>query len=84
MHIDLAQTAEIITIIVFLAGTTKYLIVAPIQAALETLEKAVQELKTMLSNVDREQKIIVERLVIAEQVAKSAHKRIDTLESQHG
>lgn len=81
MHIDIGQTAQIITIIAFLAGVIKYLIVTPLQNALATLEKAVCELKLMLVNVDREQKIIIERLVVAEQVAKSAHKRIDTLES---
>lgn len=83
MHIDIGQTAQVITIIAFLAGVVKYLIVTPLQSALETLEKAVCELKAMLSTVDREQKIIVERLVVAEQIAKAAHKRIDTLENQH-
>lgn len=86
MHIDIGQTVQIITIISFLAGTVNYLIVGPIQGALQTLEKAIGELKLMLTTLEKEQKLILERLIITEQSAKSAHKRLDIIDSinDHG
>lgn len=77
----LNTTAQALFIISFLTGLVKYLIVEPLKSSLMTMEKATSELKSMLATLEKEQKIIAERLIITEQATKSAHKRLDTMET---
>ncbi|MBP2635065.1 MAG: hypothetical protein H6Q72_972 [Firmicutes bacterium] len=80
----LANIVACITIIAFaagvIAGITKYVVVNPLQTAISTLNKTVEELKNMLDRMEQDQRDIDKRLVAVEESSKSAHKRIDGLE----
>ena len=80
LELNLNNTVQIIAIIAFAAGVVKYMVVIPLQGAIITLERAVEELKTVLCRMDQDQKGIDKRLVAVEESAKSAHKRLDGLE----
>ena len=79
MGITLSETVQIITIIAFLTGVIKYLIVNPLQSALAALKEAVDKLEDVLERLQFEQKGIDRRLVVVEESAKAAHKRLDDL-----
>lgn len=80
MELNLNNTVQIIAVIGFAAGIVKLLIVKPLQGAIETLQKAIDKMETMLNNLSEEQKSIDKRLVAVEESTKSAHKRIDGME----
>lgn len=80
MELNLSNTVQLITVISFTSLFVKYLIVNPLQSAIDALKEAVAEIKAILCRMDNEQKGIDKRLVAVEESAKSAHKRIDGLE----
>jgi len=80
VELNLNNTVQIIAVIGFAAGIVKLLIVKPLQGAIETLQKAIDKMETMLNNLSEEQKSIDKRLVAVEESTKSAHKRIDGME----
>jgi len=80
VELNLNNTVQIITVIGFAAVIVKLLIVKPLQGAIETLQKAIDKMETMLNNLSEEQKNIDKRLVAVEESTKSAHKRIDGME----
>ena len=80
MELNLNNTVQIITVIGFAAVIVKLMIVKPLQGAIETLQKAIDKMETMLNNLSEEQKNIDKRLVAVEESTKSAHKRIDGME----
>ncbi len=79
LELNLNNTVQIITIISFAAVLVKYLIVAPLQTAINALKEAITEMKNMISCLSDEQKCIDKRLVAVEESTKSAHKRIDEM-----
>ncbi|TCL35662.1 hypothetical protein EV210_111128 [Anaerospora hongkongensis] len=82
MELTLSNTVQIISVIGFLALLVKQLIINPLQAAISSLNKAVEELKGVLTRIEREQNHIDRRLVVVEESAKSAHKRLDGMEGR--
>jgi len=80
--LNLSNTVQIITIITFTAGLVKYIIVNPLQVAIDALKDTIVELKMTLTQIDCEQKGIDKRLVAVEESSKVAHKRIDALEAK--
>ncbi|MBP2638685.1 MAG: hypothetical protein H6Q72_4592 [Firmicutes bacterium] len=80
MELNLNITVQLITVIGFASVIVKLLIVKPLQGAIETLQRAIDKMETMLNNLSEEQKGIDKRLVAVEESTKSAHKRIDGME----
>ena len=80
MELNLNNTVQLITVIGFASVIVKLLIVKPLQGAIETLQKSIEKMETMLNNLSEEQKSIDKRLVAVEESSKSAHKRIDGME----
>ncbi len=80
MELNLSNTVQVTAIITFSSGLIKYLIVNPLQAAIDTLKKSIDELKDAVTRIDCDQRGIDKRLVAVEESEKSAHKRIDGLE----
>lgn len=82
MELNLSNTIQIITIVTFTAGLVKLLIVQPLQVSINSLQKAIEKMETVLSNLAEEQKCIDKRLVAVEEATKSAHKRLDGMEGR--
>lgn len=82
MEITLTNAVQLITVVGFVSLLVKQLIINPLQTAIVTLNKAVDDLKTVLARIEREQNSIDRRLVVVEESAKSAHKRIDGVEGR--
>jgi len=80
VELNLNNTVQLITVIGFASVIVKLLIVKPLQGAIETLQKSIEKMETMLNNLSEEQKSIDKRLVAVEESSKSAHKRIDGME----
>ncbi|WP_425061381.1 hypothetical protein [Sporomusa carbonis] len=80
LELNLSNTVQIITIISFSAALVKYLIVNPLQAAINSLKEAVAKIETILFRLEQDQKNIDKRLVAVEESTKSAHKRLDGIE----
>lgn len=76
----LNNTVQFITIVIFMSGVVKLLIVNPLQTAITALKEAITKMDSLLTRLDYEQKCIDKRLVAVEESAKSAHKRLDGLE----
>lgn len=55
-----------------------------IAVKLENINNGVSEIKSDLRNMKEDAKELRERLVVAEQSAKQAHKRLDSLIKQSG
>ena len=81
MELNLNNTVQIIAIISFTSTLVKYLIVNPLQTAITTLNDAIKEIKKIHARLEEEQRNIDKRLVAVEESTKSAHKRIDGMES---
>lgn len=77
---SLAFIIEGIAIITFIAGVIKYLIVSPLQQAINALEKTIAKLESTLESLTKEQNDMGRRLVVVEESAKAAHKRLDGIE----
>ena len=82
MEITLTNAVQLITVVGFVSLLVKQLIINPLQTAIVALNKAVEEFKTVLTRIEREQNSIDRRLVVVEESAKSAHKRIDGMEGR--
>lgn len=82
MELNLSNTVQLITVVGFAAVLVKQLIINPLQTAIASLNKAVEDLKSVLTRIEREQNSIDRRLVVVEESAKSAHKRIDGMEGR--
>lgn len=82
MELTLSNTVQIISVIGFLALLVKQLIITPLQTTISSLNRAVEELKGVLTRIEREQNSIDRRLVVVEESAKSAHKRLDGMEGR--
>lgn len=82
MELNLNNTVQIITIVGFAAAVVKYLIVTPLQMSIGQLQRAIEKMEAVLSDLAEEQKSIDKRLVAVEESAKSAHKRIDGMEGR--
>lgn len=82
MELNLSNTVQIITIVGFTAAVVKLLIVQPLQTSINQLQKAIEKMETVLSNLTEEQKSIDKRLVAVEESTKSAHKRLDGMEGR--
>lgn len=80
MELNLSNTVEILGIIGFTAGVLKYIVIDPIQQAMNTLKEALEEVKGMLKELGEDQRNIDKRLVAVEESAKQAHKRLDGME----
>ncbi len=82
MEITLTNAVQLITVVGFVSLLVKQLIINPLQTAIVTLNKAVDDLKTVLTRIEREQNSIDRRLVVVEESTKSAHKRLDGMEGR--
>lgn len=82
MEINLNNAVQIITIVGFASLVVKLIIIGPLQSAIGTLQKAVEKMESLLNRLSDEQKNIDKRLVAVEQSAKSAHHRLDGLETR--
>ncbi len=82
MELNLGDTVQIIVVVGFGTTIIKQLIIKPLQTAITALNKAVDDLKNMLTRIEREQNSIDRRLVVVEESAKSAHKRLDGMEGR--
>lgn len=76
---DLTGILQIIGIISFFAGTIKFIIVDPIQSALKAMNEALKKLEDLIGGIDKEQKILDRRLLLAEESLKALHKRLDAV-----
>ena len=82
LEITLTNAVQLITVVGFVSLLVKQLIINPLQTAIVTLNKAVDDLKTVLTRIEREQNSIDRRLVVVEESTKSAHKRLDGMEGR--
>lgn len=73
----LSLIIEVLAIISFISAVVKYVIINPIQNALQTMNESLIELKHLIKMIDKEQKDIDRRLIVVEEAVKSAHKRLD-------
>ena len=73
----LSLIIEVLAIISFISAVVKYVIINPIQNALQTMNESLIELKYLIKMIDKEQKDIDRRLIVVEEAVKSAHKRLD-------
>ena len=81
MALNLNNIVQFIAILSFTAGVLKYLIVNPLQKAIEDLKEAIFKMDSTLFRLEQEQKYIDKRLIIVEESTKSAHRRIDGIEA---
>lgn len=58
MEITLTNAVQLITVVGFVSLLVKQLIINPLQTAIVTLNKAVDDLKTVLTRIEREQNSI--------------------------
>ncbi|MBU2701191.1 Sec-independent protein translocase protein TatA [Sporomusaceae bacterium BoRhaA] len=78
---NIVATIAIITFVAgVVAGITKYIVVNPLQTAINALNDSVKEFKKMLDSMKLDQQGIDKRLIVVEQSSKSAHHRLDKLE----
>jgi len=82
VEINLSNTVQIITIVGFAAVVVKLLVVHPLQISISQLQRAIEKMEDVLSNLADEQKCIDKRLVAVEESTKSAHKRLDGMEGR--
>lgn len=80
LELNLSNTVQIISIVGFASVSVKYLIVNPLQTAIDSLQKAIVKMETLLERLEQDQKSMDKRLVVCEESTKSAHKRLDSLE----
>ena len=81
-QLDIGIIGQTLVVISFAAGTIKYLIVNPLQAALMTLKESIDKLEMMLERLEADHKNLDRRVTVVEESAKAAHKRIDCLEAK--
>lgn len=82
MVFTLENIATYIAIVMFAVGTVKALIVSPLQKEIDSLRVAIDKLSASIELIDNKVTDIKERVVVVEESAKQAHKRIDTLEDR--
>ena len=80
---NLAFLLEVIAALSFIGAITKYLIVTPLQQSIDTLKEAIIKLDMMLTTLNKEHNDVSRRLVVVEESAKAAHKRLDGFEHKH-
>lgn len=80
MLIDLEIAGQLIIVAGFICGCFKYIVINPLQHAIEALGNGVECLNRNLERLQDQQHDLEKRVVALEQSVKSAHHRIDTLE----
>lgn len=83
MNITLENVAVYIGIITFAAGLLKVLVITPLKDAIGRLESAIEKLSSLVAKQDARIDDHQERIAVVERDVRSAHKRIDHLESAH-
>lgn len=86
---ELNEIVSYTVIISFAAAVVQYIVIRPLQASIASLGEAVSSLRTLLQDIEcrlnTETRNLDTRIVCVEESAKSAHKRIDTIEGElHG
>ena len=77
MEITLDKAVNLAIIITMSAGAVKYIVIDPLQNAINNLRASIVELKDILSGIQKEQVSLRERIIIIEQHCKSCQEDID-------
>lgn len=80
MQINLEVAGQLIVIAVFVCGCFKYIVISPLQGAIEGLGKGVESLNKNLEKLQEQQHAIDKRLGVAEEQIKVANHRLSDLE----
>ena len=80
LNLSLDAIVKIITIISFGAAVVNYVVIRPLQNSIGTLKEALNKLDSLLNEVQKKEIVLEERVAHVEESAKSAHKRIDSIE----
>lgn len=81
MNITLENVMVYIGIITFAITLLKALVINPLKEAIARLESSITKLSAQIEHIDARVDSQSERLTAVERDVKSAHKRIDHLES---
>ena len=83
---ELNDIVSYTVIISFAAAIIQYIIIRPLQQSIASLGEAVTKLEQLLNDINcrlnSETRNLDTRIVCVEESTKSAHKRIDALESE--
>lgn len=82
MEINLETLVQLTTIVIFISACFKYIVINPLQTAIETLGKAITSLNNNLEKLQDQQHNLEIRVVALERDTKSAHHRINTIEEE--
>ena len=83
MNVSLEDVVAIITIVSFAAGVVNYVVIKPLKLSIDMLSTAVQELKKLLFEVEREEKRLDKDVAINQRNIKDLQERVDLLETYH-
>ena len=79
MNITLENATVYITIIMFVVGIVRCVLVAPIKDSIAGLQKCIEKLEKSLAILDEKMDSQRERIALVEASTRSAHKRIDEM-----
>lgn len=83
MNVSLEDVVAIIAIVSFAAGAINYIVIKPLRLSIDMLSTAVQELKKLLFEVEREEKRLDKDVAINKRNIEDLQGRVDLLESYH-
>lgn len=83
MNVSLEDVVAVIAIVSFGAGVVNYIVIKPLRMSIDMLSTAVQELKKLLFDVEREEKRLDKEVAINKRNIEDLQERVDILETYH-
>ena len=75
----MAVAAESTVIILFLGAVFRYVVLKPLNASIQALQKTIEKMNAQEDKREEKRQEMDKRLVAVESSTKSAHKRIDEI-----
>lgn len=83
MNVSLENIVSIIAIVSFGATVVNYIVIKPLRISIDMLSTAVQELKKLLFEVERDEKRLDKEVAINKRNIEDLQERVDILEGFH-
>lgn len=83
MNVTLEDIVAVVTIVSFGAAVVNYTVIKPLRISIDMLSTAVQELKKLLFEVERDEKRLDKEVAINKRNIEDLQERVDILETYH-
>lgn len=83
MNVSLENVVSIIAIVSFGATVVNYIVIKPLRISIDMLSVAVQELKKLLFEVERDEKRLDKDVAVLMNRTDDLQDRVETLEGYH-